>query len=303
MAVSDGRLRQRLEESRTRLEQANTRIEKKAGRNLVFAIGSGLILGLLLIASLFFLKEVFVGFVALLVAMALIELATAFRTRKRRVPRFGAALSGAAIIVATHLYGAPGQLTALIAACTLLALWRLVEGRIPSLGIKPGTYMRDIFAGFFALVYIAFFAAFAVMLLDMQNGTWWVFTFIATVVAADIGAFAVGVNLGKHKMTPKISPNKSWEGFAGAAVLAHAVAIPLTVFVLQANWWQGCILAVTILATATLGDLIESLLKRTLGVKDMSSWLPGHGGLLDRLDSLLPSAVGAYGVALLLGVA
>ncbi len=128
------------------------------------------------------------------------------------------------------------------------------------------------------------------------------FALVATVVSVDVGAYAAGVTLGKHKMTPRISPNKTWEGFLGAAFAAALVGVVVSVFALQQPWWLGIILGIVVLFTATGGDLTESLIKRNLGVKDMSSWIPGHGGFLDRLDSLLPSAVGVYGVALVVGV-
>ena len=111
-----------------------------------------------------------------------------------------------------------------------------------------------------------------------------------------------GVTLGKHKMTPRISPNKTWEGFGGAALVAMIAGVTISLLALGQPWWVGILLGIVVLITATGGDLTESLIKRNLGVKDMSSWIPGHGGFLDRLDSLLPSAVGVYGVALSLGV-
>ncbi|MFA5607071.1 MAG: phosphatidate cytidylyltransferase [Leucobacter sp.] len=295
-------LRAHLEATRAQLEATNARIEARAGRNLVFAIGSGLLFGAIFLASLFFLKQLFVVLVALIVSIALVELSTAFRVAGRRVPRVGVVLGGLLIVGAAAFAGSRGMLLGLIAASVLLTLWRLVEGLLPKWEVPPRTLVRDVFSGLFTLVYVAFLASFAVLLVFGERGEWWVFALVATVVSVDVGAYAAGVTLGKHKMTPRISPNKTWEGFLGAAFAAALVGVVVSVFALQQPWWLGIILGIVVLFTATGGDLTESLIKRNLGVKDMSSWIPGHGGFLDRLDSLLPSAVGVYGVALVVGV-
>jgi phosphatidate cytidylyltransferase len=100
-------------------------------------------------------------------------------------------------------------------------------------------------------------------------------------------------------MAPTISPKKTWEGLAGAAAACLVAGVLLAVFMLGAPWWFGLVFGAVMLVTATFGDLAESLIKRDLGIKDMSSWLPGHGGFLDRLDSILPSAAAAYALYLI----
>lgn len=284
--------------AKEQFEEANARIEARAGRNVFTALGTGLLFGGIFIGSLFFFKVAFVVFVALLVAVTVLELTIAFRHNKRRVPRFGAMLFGVLIIAGAYWLGASGMFLALLAAIVGLTLWRLFEGVLPGNEVPPKTLVRDVLAGVFTLVYVAFFAGFTVLLVVEENGEWWIFTLIATVVAVDVGAFASGVLFGKHKMVPKISPNKTWEGFAGAAVLAVIVATLLAIFALDQSWWVGVILGILLLLTATGGDLTESLIKRNLGVKDMSSWIPGHGGFLDRLDSVFPSTVVAYAIYL-----
>lgn len=295
-------LRSAFESTRAQLEATNARIEARAGRNLVFAIGSGLVFGGVFLASLLLVKQMFVVLVAIVVAVALVELASAFRVSGRRVPRIGVALGGLIIVAGAYFWGAEGMLVGLFAGSALLTLWRLVEGLFPAWETPPRTLVRDVFSGLFTLVYVAFLASFTVLLVAAERGEWWVFSLVVIVVSVDVGAYAAGVTLGKHKMTPRISPNKTWEGFAGGAVLATAVGIAVAIFALEQPWWVGVVLGVVVVLTATGGDLTESLIKRNLGVKDMSSWIPGHGGFLDRLDSLLPSAVGVYGVALVLGL-
>jgi len=127
--------------------------------------------------------------------------------------------------------------------------------------------------------------------------------FIATVVGNDVGGFAAGVLFGKHPMAPSVSPKKSWEGMAGS-VVASAVAGWLTVSLgLGGPAWVGVLLGVVTAVAATIGDLSESLVKRDLSIKDMGSLLPGHGGMMDRLDSLLFVAPLAWLVLQLVPVA
>lgn len=295
-------LRAHLESQRAKLEATSARIEERAGRNLFLAIGTGVLLGGVFVGSLLLNQAIFVALVAVIVAIALLELASAFRGSGRRVPRFGAMIGGVVVIAGAYWQGAQGMLLGLVLASLLLTAWRLIEGLVPRWEVPPKTLLRDIFSGLFSLVYVAFLAGFTVLLVREPGGEWWVFTLVLVVVSVDIGAYAAGITLGKHKMTPRISPNKTWEGFAGAAVAACVTATLMTTLVLGQPWWFGVIMGVLLLLSATGGDLTESLIKRNLGVKDMSSWIPGHGGFLDRLDSILPSAAVVFGVALTAGV-
>ncbi len=289
-------------ELRAQFEATSAKIEARAGRNLFLAVGTGLILAAALLASLFIVKQVFILLTVAIVSVALVELAAAFRTAGRRVPRIGVVVGGLIITGGAALWDAQGMLLGLFIASFMLTVWRLIEGIAPVTDVPPKTLARDVFSGLFTLVYVAFLASFAILLVLPPRGEWWAFALVLIVVSVDVGAYAAGVTLGKHKMTPRISPNKTWEGFAGAAVMAIISGVVISVLALEQPWWVGVILGVVVLLTATGGDLTESLIKRNLGVKDMSSWVPGHGGFLDRLDSILPSAVGVYGVALCLGV-
>jgi len=142
-------------------------------------------------------------------------------------------------------------------------------------------------------------ASFSVLLVAQPDGQWWTLAFLVLVMLVDTGAYVSGLSFGRHLMAPRISPKKTWEGFAGAAAVGLLGGVLLAIFMLREPWWVGLIFGAIIVVTATIGDLAESMIKRDLGVKDMSSWLPGHGGLLDRLDSILPSAAATYAMYLI----
>lgn len=294
-------LRQRFEEKRAQFEETNARIEKRAGRNLVFAVGSGIIFAAAFLLALFLAKPVFAVLVVALVTIALLELVTAYRSSGRRVPRIGVIISGLIILVGAYMYGASGMLIGFALGFLILTLWRFIESLIPGWQVPFRTLTRDVLSGLFTLAYVPFLGALALLIVQGSRGEWWVFTLVAVVVCIDIGAYVAGVTLGKHKMTPRISPNKTWEGFAGAVVAGTIVGTLCAVFLLQQPWWIGLLLGVMLVVTATFGDLTESLIKRNLGVKDMSTWIPGHGGFLDRLDSILPSTPPVFFMMLVTG--
>src|SRR5699024_8980686 len=118
----------------------------------------------------------------------------------------------------------------------------------------------------------------------------YVIMFLAAVVASDTGGYVFGVLWGKHPIAPRISPKKSWEGYFGSTIFAAAVATILAATLIGAPFWTGLVFGAIIPAFATLGDFSESMIKRDLELKDMGTLLPGHGGIMDRLDSILPTA-------------
>jgi phosphatidate cytidylyltransferase len=182
--------------------------------------------------------------------------------------------------------GASGLVMAFLLTALAVLLWRLGDG--------PDGYLRDASAGVLVALYVPLLAGFAVLLLVPDDGAARVLAFIATVVGNDVGGFAAGVLFGKHPMAPSVSPKKSWEGMAGSIVACVLVATPIVTLALGGPWWGGVLFGVALAVSATAGDLGESLIKRDLGIKDMGQLLPGHGGIMDRLDSLLPSAAVAY---------
>jgi phosphatidate cytidylyltransferase len=256
--------------------------QSRAGRNLPVAIAVGLGLGAVIIVSLFVRKVAFVGVVAVAAVMALRELSNAFQERGIRFPLVPVTVGGLGMLASAYFRG-EGALAATLAVTAVATLvWRMADG-------SEG-FLRDASAGVFAAVYVPFLAGFAALLTAADHGAQRVLIFLILVVCNDTGGYAAGVLFGRHPMAPSISPKKSWEGLAGSLLAAGAAGAITLVTMLHGKAWQGVVLGVAVVATATLGDLCESMIKRDLGVKDMGNLLPGHGGLMDRLDSLLPTA-------------
>jgi len=186
------------------------------------------------------------------------------------------------MVAVAFLFGAPALVTATAVSALVTMLWLLRRG--------VDGYVQNATASVFTLIYIPFLGSFVALLLAEDQGTKAILTFIIVTAASDIGGYAAGVLFGKHPMAPVISPKKSWEGFAGSAITCIAAGYVLVVYLLEGDWWVGVALGVIAVVMATLGDLCESVMKRDLGIKDMSHIIPGHGGLMDRLDSILATA-------------
>ncbi|MGV9282189.1 phosphatidate cytidylyltransferase [Streptomyces sp. NPDC003730] len=258
--------------------------KKSAGRDLGSAIGVGVGLGVVIIASLFVVKAVFVGVVVVAVVVGLWELTKRLEERKGiKAPLVPLAVGGAAMVVAGYARGAEGAWVAMALTALAVLVWRMTE--------PPEGYLRDVTAGLFAAFYVPFLATFVTMMLMADDGAWRVLVFLILTVVSDTGAYAVGWRFGKKKLAPRISPGKTREGLLGAVGFAMAAGALCTQFLIDdGTWWQGLLLGLAVAVSATLGDLGESMIKRDLGIKDMGTLLPGHGGIMDRLDSLLPTA-------------
>ena len=283
----------------TQARAANDKINARTGRPLLRAIGVGLILGGSLLVSLLILKELYMLFAGALVAFVAYELATALRSAGRDVPRIPTVVAAVAVVPATFYWGDEGHWWVTLGGIAVIAVWRLIELVRPSARASSKNVLLDLGAGAFIMIYVAFMAGFTVLLTAQPGGQWWTLAFLVVVVSVDTGAYASGLAFGKHLMAPTISPKKTWEGFAGSVAAALLAGILCAVFMLQQPWWVGVILALAMVLTATSGDLAESLIKRDLGIKDISSFLPGHGGFLDRLDSALLSGAVAYALFLI----
>lgn len=276
----------------------NDRINARTGRPLAMALIVGFVLGFAVLFSLIFVKAIFMVFAGILVAVTSYELASALRFAGRDVPRIPTLIAAVAVIPAAFFWLAPGHWFATLAGILFIGLWRLVELAIPSRRASARDVLLDLGAGLFIMVYIAFMAGFTVLLTAQDGGQLWTLAFIVIVVSIDTGAYASGLAFGRHKMAPRISPGKTWEGFAGSVVTAVVAGILLAVLMLQQPWWVGLVFGLTMVLTATSGDLAESLMKRDLGIKDIGTLLPGHGGFLDRVDSSLLSGAAAYALFL-----
>ncbi|MGN6251673.1 MAG: phosphatidate cytidylyltransferase [Marmoricola sp.] len=262
----------------------------RAGRDLRAAIISGVVLGIAIIASLYFQKTVFMLIVAAAVVIAIWELHRGMAARRIDLPEQPLMIGGVVMVVVAYFWGAPALVTATAVTALVTMLWLLrrgVEG-----------FVQDASASVFTLIYVPFLGSFVALMLA-EGGAWdstrhfsddgvrGIIAFILVTIASDIGGYVAGVLFGRHPMAPVISPKKSWEGFAGSAVSCVAAGVALVVWLLDGDWWVGVALGLIAVVMATLGDLVESVMKRDLGIKDMSQIVPGHGGLMDRLDSLL----------------
>lgn len=260
----------------------------KAGRDLPAAITSAVVLLGAIAASLFFWKTAFMFIVAAAVVVAVWELHRGFAAKGIDLPEQPLMVGGVVMVVVAYFFGAPALVTATAVSALVIMLWLLrrgVEG-----------YVQNATAAVFTLIYVPFLGSFVALLLAeggavdferFDDGVRGIVTFILVTVASDMGGYAAGVTMGKHPMAPVISPKKSWEGFVGSLVACVAAGVALVVYLLDGPWWVGVVLGLIGVTMATLGDLCESVIKRDLGIKDMSNVIPGHGGLMDRLDSLL----------------
>jgi phosphatidate cytidylyltransferase len=258
----------------------------RAGRNLPAAIAVGLGLATVSLAPLFLYRPAFLLVLAVAVAVGVWEMARAVRVSRARPPLVPL-LAGGVLTVGLAWWGGPDALTlGLLVTVVAAVLWRLPDGLS---GLR-----RDLTSAVVIAVYVPFLGGFAAMLAVPSDGQWLVLVTLAAVVLSDTGGYAAGVFLGKHPMAPTVSPKKSWEGFCGSVLAASAGSAALLYFLLGLEPWWGAIFGLAVSVAAVLGDLGESMLKRDLGIKDMSNLLPGHGGLMDRLDSILFAVPTAY---------
>jgi phosphatidate cytidylyltransferase len=259
----------------------------RLGRDLVAAIAVGVGMGAVILASLLFVRQAFVGVLALAAAVGTWELARALRRGAGIVvPLPVLLLGGQAMVWLSWPYGLRGLAVSFAVTVVACLLLRMRDG--------AAHYLRDVSAALFTAAYVPLFCSFATLMVVVDDGLGRILTFLLAVIASDVGGYAAGVLAGRHPMAPTISPKKSWEGFAGSQVggmVAGAVSVAV---LLDGAWWAGVLTGALLVISATLGDLVESMVKRDLGIKDMGTLLPGHGGLMDRLDSLLPTAVVAW---------
>ena len=273
----------------------------RAGRDLRAAIAVGVSIGAVLIATLVFVPRLWVVLCSGAILLASHEVVRRLREAGYVIPVIPLLIGGQVTVWLTWPYHAAGAMAGFGATVVVCMFWRLFmqdnsERPEPFVGSPSANYLRDASATVFLAAWVPLFASFAALLVYPKDGAGRVFCLMITVVASDVGGYAVGVLFGKHPMVPAISPKKSWEGLAGSFVFGITAAILTATFLAGKPPWIGALLGVVLVLTCTLGDLVESQVKRDLGIKDMGRLLPGHGGLMDRLDGVLPSAVAAWTV-------
>ncbi|MBZ5733183.1 phosphatidate cytidylyltransferase [Nocardioides sp. TRM66260-LWL] len=260
----------------------------RAGRDLRAAFASAAVLLVSIAASLLFAKALFMLIVAAAVVGAVWELHKGFSAKGIDLPEQPLMVGGVVMTLVAYLWGPPALVTATAVTALAIMLWLLRRG--------IDGYVMNATASVFTLVYVPFLGSFVALMLSeggrtggglRDDGVAGIIAFILVTIASDIGGYVAGVLFGRHPMAPVISPKKSWEGFAGSVLATVGAGVALVVWLLDGDWWVGVALGLIAVVMATLGDLCESVIKRDLGIKDMSQIVPGHGGLMDRLDSLL----------------
>lgn len=281
--------------------------KNKAGRNLGAAITTGVILGAVVIAAVLVGPMAWYPLVAVAVSFAMWEVLTRLREAGYQQPRTLLIILGQIMLWSSAFYASGGLVAAFAISVLFLMFWRLffhtsgpstdATGRL-SRSANPENYLRDTSVGIFVLTWIPLFGSFAAMISLIDEGgipgSRFIIAFMLCVVASDVGGYAAGVMFGTHPMAPAVSPNKSWEGFAGSMVFGMITGLLVVHFLIHGPWWLGLVMGAALVVCATMGDLVESQFKRELGIKDMSNLLPGHGGLMDRLDGMLPAACATY---------
>jgi phosphatidate cytidylyltransferase len=258
----------------------------RAGRNLPAAVGIGLGLGAVIVLTLFLYRPSFAVLVGVVVVYGIVEISRAIRTAGVHLTLVPLLAGGIGTLVAAWEVGPEGLVAGVLLSGCAVLLWRIAGG--------AHRFLPDVGASLFVLLYVPTLAGFAVLLVHPADGAARILAFVATVVCSDTGGYATGVLFGKRPLAPIVSKAKTWEGFVGSVLCCSVAGVLLLTLTFHAAWWQGLLFGLALVVTATLGDLGESLIKRDIGVKDMGRLLPGHGGIMDRLDSLLPCAAVAY---------
>ncbi len=280
--------------------------EAEGGRSLSKSVLYGVLLGALFLLSILIVRELFVVLVMAAVGFGVWELSTALRQKNWYVPRVPAVIGSMLIMPATYIWGPKGQWGFTLATSVALMIWRLVHILWEKRRSVEQTFaetLKDLAAAAFVVIYVPLTLSFSVLLLARKDdGSAWVLSFVVPVALIDTFGYLVGRKLGKHKLAPGVSPKKTWEGLAASIVAGLVSATLLVWLVADRPWYLGVLLGGFLILAAVFGDLAESLIKRDLGVKDMSSLLPGHGGIMDRLDSMLPAALVTYVFVTVIGL-
>ncbi|MFO8076115.1 MAG: phosphatidate cytidylyltransferase [Egibacteraceae bacterium] len=267
---------------------------RSAGRDLRLAVASGLVLAAALLGALFTSPVLLLAFVGALIVIALLELDVAFRQQGVRPATPVAGGAGLVMLFGAYWVGPSAQALGVLLLLFGAVLWVF-------LGTDRRRVVPTVSATLLAGLWVPFLASHLALLLARQDGEWAVLAVIALAVSSDIGAYGVGSAFGRHKLAPRVSPAKSWEGLAGGLATVLVLAALVTARLPGFDLPTALLLGVVVVPAATLGDLTESLVKRDLGVKDLGSVVPGHGGIMDRVDSILLALPAAHLLLLALG--
>jgi phosphatidate cytidylyltransferase len=259
------------------LHAINEAINKRAGRKLFTSLFIALILLAIIFTSMALLPVAFALVVALAFAISIHELVVAYRGSGIYPPGPLMIISGLSLYLIAWWRGDNGLFVALPVVAIINLIWLLKRG--------PSEYASRASASILMLLYLGLLPSFIFLLARDSDGFALISILVILVGVNDTFAYIAGVLLGKHKMAPRLSPKKSWEGFFGGLVATVIASSAAFHYLLERSWWIGALMGLVGVIAATFGDLIESALKRDFGIKDMSSFLPGHGGMLDRLDS------------------
>jgi phosphatidate cytidylyltransferase len=263
-------------------EQTQQRRTISTGRNLPAALAVGAVLGGLVILTLLTIKGTFLIYVGIILALALWELGHALASRDIHLPLIPIAAGGIAMVTLAYFSSPKWVLAATALTAIAVFAWRLAGG--------AAGYVRDVTAGLFTLVYLPLMAVFVALMLNVPDGNRRALIFVILTVCSDTGGYLAGIVFGKHLLVPAISPKKTWEGLGGSLLVTLGAGVITVMTLLGGQVWQGVLLGAAAVCAATLGDLVESMIKRDLEIKDMGHLLPGHGGFMERLDSLLVMA-------------
>jgi phosphatidate cytidylyltransferase len=264
----------------------------RAGRNLPLATAVGILLFAIFALSLIYRPFIFAVLAAVVMVLAVAELSRALVAELPSEVRKVLLVAAPSMVLAAYFGGPQWLLISFVVAVVAVLVSRLFH--------EQEKYVSNVSRAIFILTYAPLLSSFAVLLAAQKDGDLKVLTLVLLTIGADIGGYFAGVLFGKHPMAPRISPNKSWEGLVGAVLLEIGIGITLWVYLFDGSWWKGALAGAIMAITATFGDLVESMIKRDLGIKDMSRLVPGHGGIMDRLDSLVINAAIAWALFALL---
>ncbi|WJZ03018.1 Phosphatidate cytidylyltransferase [Corynebacterium freiburgense] len=269
--------------------------KNSAGRDLKSAITVGVTLGIIALAAIYSGPTGWYPLVAVAMAIATWEVHRRLKERGYVISLLILIAGGQLMIWSSLFFSVTGLIAGYVTSVLILMFGRLFHHGRHS---PPQNYLRDVSIGVFVFTWIPLFGGFAAMLSLFSRedipGSLFIITFMLCVVASDVGGYIAGVLFGSHPMAPAVSPKKSWEGFAGSVILGAVTGTLCVTFLLDDAPWLGAAMGVFLVVCATLGDLVESQFKRELGIKDMSRMLPGHGGIMDRLDGMLPAAMATW---------